>query len=160
MSNPLLDALRPRPTGGLIVTFRDGLDHKAQEDCLHHCVGAKARSFSTASETLGDVDPDIPGVLLDDSGIAVVFEQDDMASMRDRLAADEKVSEVRPEFWMFAEDQFEDTATATWGLQATGALASAFTGKGIRICILDTGIDLQHPDFTARTITHRSFVPG
>jgi subtilisin family serine protease len=160
MSNPLLDALRPRATGGLIVTFRAGLDHKAQEDCLHHCIGAKARSFSTAAELLGDIDPGTSGVLLDDSGIAVVFEQDDIASLRDRLSADDMVVEVRPEFWMFADETFEDTATATWGLQATGTLASPFTGAGIRICVLDTGIDLQHPDFVTRAITHRSFVPG
>jgi subtilisin family serine protease len=160
MSNPLLEALRPRATGGLIVTFREGLDHKAQEECLQHCVGAQARSFSTGAETLGDVEPGTPGVLLDDSGIAVVFEQDDIGAMRDRLSADDKVVEVRPEFWMFAEEMFEDTAAATWGLQATGTLASPFTGAGIRICVLDTGIDLLHPDFAARGITHRSFVPG
>ncbi|NJM84342.1 MAG: S8 family serine peptidase, partial [Tabrizicola sp.] len=160
MTNPLLDALRPRPTGGLIVTFRDGLDHEAQEECLHDCVGASARSFSTATEDMADVDPGTAAVLLDDSGIAVVFEREDIAATRDRLTADEKVKEVRPEFWMFALDQFEDSQAATWGLEATGAASSPLTGAGIRLCILDTGIDLQHPDFTGRAITGRSFVPG
>ncbi|MGL4235501.1 S8 family serine peptidase [Tabrizicola sp.] len=160
MSNPLLDALRPRPTGGLIVTFRDGMSHKEQEDCLHDCIGASARSFSTASESFADLDAATNAVLLDDSGIAVVFEGEETAGMRDRLAAAKQVREVRPEFWMFAEDQFQDTTKATWGLQATGALNSPFTGAGIKICILDTGIDLQHPDFASRDITDRSFVPG
>lgn len=55
---------------------------------------------------------------------------------------------------------FADTAQATWGLHATGALASRYTGRGIRVAVLDTGLDLQHPDFARRRITHRSFIQG
>jgi subtilisin len=160
MNHPLLEAMRPRPTGGLIVTFRDGLDHKAQEDCLHNCIGASARSFSTASESMADIDAATNAVLLDDSGIAIVFEQDAISEMRQRLTEADQVQEVRPEFWMFALDQFQDSDTATWGLQATGVLSTRLTGAGIKLCVLDTGIDLQHPDFIGRDITHRSFVSG
>lgn len=46
----------------------------------------------------------------------------------------------------------------TWGLQATRVHVSAFSGKGIRIAVLDTGLDLQHPDFAGRQIFSRSFV--
>lgn len=53
-----------------------------------------------------------------------------------------------------------DTAQATWALQATGVLASTYAGRGVRIAILDTGLDLSHPDFTGRTIVVQSFVPG
>jgi subtilisin family serine protease len=49
---------------------------------------------------------------------------------------------------------------ATWGLQAVSAVYSCFTGKGIRIAVLDTGFDLAHPDFAGRSITSRSFVAG
>jgi subtilisin len=160
MQSPPLDALRPQPTGGLIVTFRPGVDHAAQEACLHDCLGANARSFSTASEDMADVDAATTAVLLDDSGIAVVFDQDETPAIRARLATAGQIEEVRPEFWMFALDQFQDTASATWGLQATGVLQTPWTGKGIRLCVLDTGIDLQHPDFLTRAITQRSFVPG
>jgi subtilisin family serine protease len=35
----------------------------------------------------------------------------------------------------------------TWGLQVTGVLTSQYTGAGVKVCVLDTGIDLAHPDF-------------
>lgn len=49
---------------------------------------------------------------------------------------------------------------ATWGLQVTNALTSSFTGKGIRVAVLDTGLDLTHPDFVGRNITSKSFLTG
>jgi len=51
-------------------------------------------------------------------------------------------------------------AQVTWGLQGTRADVSRLTGKGIRVAILDTGLDLQHPDFAGRPITSQSFIPG
>lgn len=52
---------------------------------------------------------------------------------------------------------FQDTAQFTWGLQATGVNISQFSGQGIRVAVLDTGFDLQHPDFRGRTIVSQSF---
>ena len=49
---------------------------------------------------------------------------------------------------------------ATWGLQATGAAASSFSGKGVKVAVLDTGFDLKHPDFPSRSVTAVSFVKG
>ncbi|MGB7524349.1 MAG: S8 family serine peptidase, partial [Castellaniella sp.] len=51
-------------------------------------------------------------------------------------------------------------ASATWGVHAVGADASPYTGKGIRIAVLDTGLDLSHPDFAGRDIVSQSFVEG
>jgi subtilisin family serine protease len=51
-------------------------------------------------------------------------------------------------------------AAFTWGLQATRAQLSSFTGKGIRVAVLDTGFDLNHPDFLSRPKVTSSFVPG
>ncbi len=53
-----------------------------------------------------------------------------------------------------------DTDTATWGIAATKALTSRYTGRGIRVAVLDTGMDLQHPDFAGRSLTSQSFIPG
>ena len=53
-----------------------------------------------------------------------------------------------------------DEAQATWGLQATKVVYSCRSGKGIRVAVLDTGFDLQHPDFAGRTVTSQSFVTG
>lgn len=51
-------------------------------------------------------------------------------------------------------------SAATWGLAATGADRSPYAGKGIKVAILDTGLDMSHPDFRGRTIVAESFVPG
>lgn len=55
---------------------------------------------------------------------------------------------------------FVDTAQFTWGLQATRVNTGRYSGQGIRVAILDTGFDLQHPDFRGRSITSQSFIPG
>ena len=55
---------------------------------------------------------------------------------------------------------FLDSASFTWGLQATRAATSTKTGQGVAVAILDTGMDLSHPDFAERPMTSKSFVPG
>ena len=50
--------------------------------------------------------------------------------------------------------------TSTWGIQAVRADLSTYSGRGIKIAVLDTGFDLAHPDFQGRAVTARSFVTG
>ncbi|MGK3995482.1 S8 family serine peptidase [Sorangium sp. So ce1024] len=52
-----------------------------------------------------------------------------------------------------------DQGNMTWGLNAIGIDKSPFTGRGIRVAILDTGLDSDHPDFRGRKIVSQSFVP-
>ena len=52
---------------------------------------------------------------------------------------------------------FQDTAQFTRGLQATRVHTSRFTGQGIKVAVLDTGFDFNHPDFAGRPIIRRSF---
>lgn len=53
-----------------------------------------------------------------------------------------------------------DNASSTWGLQATRVPSSSWSGAGMRVAVLDTGMDLNHPDFAGRSIIARSFVAG
>jgi subtilisin family serine protease len=55
---------------------------------------------------------------------------------------------------LFSEEE------VTWGLQAAGVPASRFTGRGVRVAVLDTGFDAGHPDFVGRAITLQSFIEG
>lgn len=63
-----------------------------------------------------------------------------------------------------AESQFQTSAfsdgAATWGLQATKVVESPYSGLGIRVAVLDTGLDLNHPDFAGRKIISQSFING
>lgn len=54
---------------------------------------------------------------------------------------------------------FTDGA-ATWGLQATKVISSRYSGVGVKVAVLDTGLDLTHPDFAGRSITPKSFITG
>lgn len=53
-----------------------------------------------------------------------------------------------------------DTAQSTWGLKATRVTTSRYSGQGIRLAVLDTGMDLDHPDFQGRAIVSKSFIAG
>jgi len=53
-----------------------------------------------------------------------------------------------------------DETHATWGLQASRVTESCHTADGVRMAVLDTGMDLTHPDFAGRAITTASFIPG
>ena len=55
---------------------------------------------------------------------------------------------------------WRDDGISTWGLKATRAIASRQTGNGCRVAVLDTGIDLAHPDLAPNIAASSSFVPG
>ncbi len=53
-----------------------------------------------------------------------------------------------------------ETGANTWGLEATQVPRSRYSGAGIKVAVLDTGVDLQHPDLQGRNIQTASFVEG
>ncbi|MBK6405295.1 MAG: S8 family serine peptidase [Holophagales bacterium] len=116
-------------------------------------------------------------VYFDRLGVALVNvdPRDAARTARIRSAADEnadRILAVEPERYVHAYGPRRKAAgapaaspasaesKATWGLQATGAAASSFSGKGVKVAVLDTGFDLKHPDFPSRSVTAVSFVKG
>lgn len=70
-----------------------------------------------------------------------------------------------PEAEAGSEELAATAANATWGLIATRVvppfhLLALGTGAGIRVAVLDTGMDTGHPDFVGRTIVTQSFIAG
>jgi subtilisin family serine protease len=53
-----------------------------------------------------------------------------------------------------------DETAFTWGLQAIGALDSTATGDGVWLAVLDTGVDVDHPDLVGRNLVTSSFITG
>src|SRR5690606_35797663 len=49
---------------------------------------------------------------------------------------------------------------STWGLVAINMPNAQYTGKNVRVCILDTGLYSAHPDFVGRSIEGKSFISG
>jgi subtilisin family serine protease len=49
---------------------------------------------------------------------------------------------------------------AAWGLAATGALTSPYSGAGITVAVLDTGTDATHPAFPPGKVQEQDFVEG
>jgi len=47
-----------------------------------------------------------------------------------------------------------------WGIKSIGMERALYTGKGIDVCILDTGLEMSHPDFSSREIEGKSFIQG
>jgi len=60
----------------------------------------------------------------------------------------------------YEEEMDEDAQVlgATWGLVACKVPPSLRSGTGIKVAVLDTGMDLGHPDFVGRTFVSQTFV--
>jgi subtilisin family serine protease len=54
----------------------------------------------------------------------------------------------------------ETPGKPVWAVTATSAAISQYSGRGVKVAVLDTGMDMHHPDFAGRKINTRSFVPG
>lgn len=54
-------------------------------------------------------------------------------------------------------DVEDNQAEITWGVKAVSADKSPYTGKGIKVAVLDTGIDAQHDVFKSKKIIQRNF---
>ena len=53
--------------------------------------------------------------------------------------------------------------TSEWAFEDSGARdlqSSGYTGDGIRVCMVDTGIDLTHPDLEGTDLVFKDFITG
>ncbi len=53
-----------------------------------------------------------------------------------------------------------DEMNCTWGLQAIRANFSTLTGRDVKVCVLDTGVDTDHPDLADCLEQTASFIEG
>ncbi|CRK51975.1 Peptidase S8 family protein [Rhodococcus sp. RD6.2] len=165
------DAAAAETTGRQIITFTDDSTHDERVAALQQVSGV---SSVASSEGLGpeSVGPDdiesADATILERIGVAVANVSGAQMESLDSVANDNPVIiAVEPEHVVHAlatplavETHLRDGRAATWGLQATRVFTSQFDGTGVNVAVLDTGFDLDHPDFAGRTITSKSFVTG
>ncbi|HEV2287131.1 MAG TPA: S8 family serine peptidase [Steroidobacteraceae bacterium] len=159
----------PRPPpGGLLVLFPagggDGLARR-----LRRATGVRlSRSeHGGAGEKHGAIGQ---GVFFGRLDTALVYADADQRRALGRFAGAnglliERERHLRPAvvrgaFHASLRLPLRDTRSGTWGLRASGVLDSSYSGRGVRLAILDTGLDLEHPDFSHRAVRSRSFVAG
>lgn len=160
-------------TGSYLVLFSDRSPRLAVA-ALRRAAGRRiattldVRSGALPPEQTQDAD----AVYFNRLGVAVVNAdpRDRARAARIRAAAAEnadRILAVEPERRVAAYAARRNAAApsgseteATWGLQATGVVSSPFSGKGVKVAVLDTGFDLKHPDFPSRSVTAKSFVAG
>lgn len=169
----------PETTGRFIVVFEDEVSDPAA--VLRGTAGlsnvASSRDFTDqaidASET-ADADATVFSTL----GIAVVDADPrqraalEAASRAGRAGGERGIQSVSPELvhhalqvtgtraGVQAPKVFQDSTDFTWGLLATQVPTSRFTGRGIKLAVLDTGFDSAHPDFAGRGVSSQSFIAG
>lgn len=84
------------------------------------------------------------------NGIALTANKSFIARLADHPA----VESIRADFVISAPPQPANGATLPeWNIEATGApelWALGFTGQGVVVANMDTGVDLNHPDLTGR----------
>ncbi|HVK26001.1 MAG TPA: S8 family serine peptidase [Actinokineospora sp.] len=154
-------------TGRYLVLMADDSVAAATRE-LSNVAGINAVSTADAGGT--DVDFGVPdGLVLHQLGVAVVNADPDQVHALAQAAAGHgpiELLEAERRVYAISAEPAPDPVPAadeslfTWGLQAVGAQLSTATGEGIRLCVLDTGFDVDHPDFAGRAVTTNSFVQG
>lgn len=159
---------RPRHTGKHLLLLRHGAGRSAVAS-LHRTAGLRVGVSSDFERAVRDQRlAHGEGVLFEQLGAVLVHsDAEQLGSLG--VAAHGEFAAVEPERIVYASgggpagpstaSVAAGTAT-TWGLQATRVAPSRFTGHGVRLAVLDTGLDTQHPDFSGRSIVTQSFVTG
>lgn len=91
---------------------------------------------------------------------AAVIERAELSprELRD-TARDPSVRAVAPPFptKLIKPVDLDTDDDAAWGVDAVGATTSPFTGAGVTVAVLDTGIDADHSAFNGVNITEKDF---
>jgi subtilisin family serine protease len=171
---------QPLYTGRYIAIFKPDATDDAIKQFLDGCSlkFASAASFDSQAVSFSDLAdaevltlPNLGMALVSAEGYAAAQSSNNNASIASTdgsgdgasgaPAASSPVASWEKEVFVYPDGTVAVTpANVTYGLDITGVSKSTYDGTGIKVCVLDTGLDLNHPDFAGRTIVSSSFIPG
>ena len=120
------------------------------------------RYATAARQAILDIQPErVVYAIGQETGISAEFVRGHQAASKSFY---DNCRSVREEQLLLPDNQtttpsFRDGKT-TWGLEATKVVKTSRSGFGIKVAVLDTGLDLTHPDFAGRALNSKSFITG
>ncbi|MDQ3276719.1 MAG: S8 family serine peptidase [Bacteroidota bacterium] len=164
---------RPRFTGKRIITMNS--------EAKPASIQKLSRSASLKMASINDFKSDITrfneafqqadGLYFDKFKVAVINEgnEDQLSFMMAASTGTSDQVRSEPERFVYALPAttekkkakvaaIPDSDEFSWGCQAIKLPASKSTGKGVNIAVLDTGLNLTHPDFSRLNIQSKSFI--
>ena len=153
---------KPLYTGRYFVILKEGVKSfsKTQKLFESNLGFTVANSKDFTSESLNDNKiQDADALIYDDLGIALIGGEEEQMQILESADAD---FIIEPEKIVYVPDEAPATLNipSTWGVNVIKAVNSQFTGLNVKVAVLDTGFDINHPDFAGRNITANSFVPN
>ena len=147
-------------TGRYLVTLPDGEKSFAElNKIFRNKLGLKITSSADFKESVYSEDEiaDAEVLIFKELGIALLGPEDD--GKADRFKSLDNSAIIKNEQIVFAS-AIPNSPTSTWGIRETNTLMSNFTGRNVKVAVLDTGFAIGHPDFVGRSVLTASFVPG
>ncbi len=152
-------------TGRYLVTLKEGATPNAPEVLsralgIEDTVSAAGIGVAAAAEQ-----PQEQAIVFERLGVAIVSAPPQQA-LELGVAADEDddIVNFEPERVVYTYAGTAQTgsngADVTWGLRAIGIDATEFSGEGVEVAVLDTGVAIGHPDLDGRAVATQSFVDG
>lgn len=175
---PIVDLVGRSPVGGLAMDSESAAEETtgrylvlfasdnsdAAMHTLYTVAGvsdvAVAQDFSEEPATPDQVSRGA-GIFLNEIGVAVLSVEPDQAEGLITASHEgQDILAVEPEHYLYFEvpNSPWDESTASWALQAIGVPSSSYSGKGVGVAVLDTGIYMGHSDLADRVEMAQSFV--
>jgi len=154
---------KPLYTGRYFLILKEGIkSFKTTQQIFKKKAGMRVANYNEFSEQNYSHDSmaDIDVLTYDHLGVALIGGEADQVKILESNQDDTYI--IIPEKIVYVPEDLPSITMdkATWGLNATEVVLSKYTGKNVKVAILDTGFDETHPDYTNRKIFSQSFVEG
>lgn len=154
-----VDTERPQYTGRYFAILKEKPTPQSLNQLFQRNMGLRLASTGDFGEVVTEADrAGVDALYYERLGVVLL---DDQPGQSRLLAEATSQIVLQPEriFYAPAEPRLLAATSPAWGVQAIKADVSAYSGKGVRVAVLDSGFNSVHADFNTRHIISKSFVP-